>query len=507
MKFFINMDGVRLRMDYLSRLLSEVSLIRETLGVECERPIPRSVEPGGSPAHIHATSSLGEDGRLILSSELLHYGDFIIKKEAFSLFIPPEADEVPQVHDLAWAYSGAPRDLWESVRVRPPRPFDNYDPIRLFSLIPRESKLRAIRDTLLYVKASAKRGELSFSLYLHILSRFLGMEIKLTDVDRKVLNVLSTDPYADAKRIKERAGISEASISRSLRKLRMMGCLFGPENVKLWKLGLITVVASFPNRRRYREAFWRFPFTYTQMIPVSGEARVHAYLVVPRASFRDLLGLEKIGVELGIAKRTVQRFNFSPPGDPMTAMVRAYLSSGTSEGLRSFQAEPPPIRLSRTDIRVLNHIMREGKATSSSLSKVGVRSAKQRLGKLRSAGIIGNYYMIGLPIGYEVLLFRISCSYGESDRLASTLASVGTATVSYVEGRRSYCLAFVLSTRELRSGVIRGVRAIYGDGVELAEDVIDVNPMWLLPEELWDERRQTFSWERPLEELLTELRG
>lgn len=493
-------------MGYLDKLLREVSNIRRAFGIEPERPLPTSVEIVDIPTNLHSKSSLLDDGRLLLSSKLLQHADLILKKEAFSLFIPPQADDVPQVHDLAWAYSEVPDEIWESVRVRAPRPFDNYDPVMLFSLLTSSSKSRVIRDTLLYVKASASRGQLTLPLYLYVLNRFFGREMRLTDAERRIIEVLSANPYANTKEIKEKARVSEASISRSLRRLRTMGYIFGPENVKLWKLGLTTVIASFPNRRKYREAFWRFPFTYTQVIPVSGEGRVHAYLVVPRSSLGDLLRLQKVGVELGIVRRTIQRFNFTPPRNPLTVMVRGYLSSEASDHFTPFEPEPPPIRLSKRDIRVLNHIMREGRATSSSLRRKGIRSAKQRLGKLRSSGIIGSYYMVELPMGYEVVLFRLSCPHEEASRLASTLSSVTTTAVNYVEGRRSYCLALTFSTRELKSDMVRGIRAIYGDEVELAEDVMDIHPAWLLPEDLWDEGRQTFRWEGPLEELLIALK-
>ncbi len=493
-------------MSYLDRLLQEVSEIRRTFGVEPERPTPTSVQVVDSPPSLHSTSSLSKDGVLLLSSKLLQHVDKILKKEALSLFIPPQADEVPQVHDLAWAYSEVPAEIWEQARVKAPRPFDNYDPATLFSLLTPGSRRRVIRDTLLYVKASAARGQLTLPLYLYMLNRFFGRELRLTDAERRIIEVLSVNPYANTREIKEKARVSEASISRSLRKLRAMGYLFGPENVKLWKLGLITLIASFPNERRYREAFWRFPFTYTQAIPVSGEGRVHAYLVVPRPSLGDLLRLQKVGVELGIVKRTVQRFNFTPPRNPLAAMARAYLGSEVSGRLVTFEPEPPPIRLSKKDIRVLNHIMREGRATSSSLRRKGIKSAKQRLGKLRSSGILGSYYMVELPMGYEVVLFRVSCSHDEVERFASTLAAVTTTAVNYVEGREHYCLALTFSPRELKSDLVRGVKAIYGDDVELAEDVMDIHPSWLLPEDLWDEGRQVFRWEVPLEELLTELR-
>ena len=494
-------------MDYLDKLLSEVLSIRETFGVEPERGIPTSVEVKDLPATIHTTSSFGIDGKLLLSSELLKYADFLIKKEAFSLFIPPEADSVPQVHDLAWAYSGAPEGVWKSLRIKAPRPFTNYDPILLFSLIPREAKLRVIGESLLYVKASTKRGEFTLEGYIYLLNKFLASELKLTEVDRKIIEVLSSNPYANVKLIKRETGVSEASISRSIRKLKTAGCIFGPENVKLWKLGLITILASYPNKRNFRDAFWKFPYTYTQLIPVSGGERVHAYLVTPGSSIVGLERLKKFGIEIGIIKRTVQRFNFNHPSDPMDAMVRAYLRSRTSEEVRSTQPSRPPVKLTRKDIAVLNQVMREGRVSSALLSRAGIKSAKQRLGKLRSSGIIGNYYVVGLPLGYEITLFRLACPHSEAERLASTLASVTTAVVHYVEGKSRYCLALAFSQKELKSDLLRGIRVIYGDEVEQAGEVMNLQSLWLIPEELWDESKQAFSWEEPLEELMCRLEG
>ncbi len=493
-------------MPCLDKFLNEVSIIKREFDIEPERPIPSKVEVTNAPASIHETSSLSDEGVLRISSHLEDYLEQVLRKEALSIFIPCEADEVPQVHDLAWAYSGIPKEVWESIRVKAPDPFYNYNPPLLFSQLSKRSRMKVIRDTLLFVRASSKRGQLTFPLYLYILNRFFGRSIKLREADKRIIRVLSANPYAKTNEIKERGKVSEASISRSIRRLRELGYLFGPENVKLWKLGLVTVVASFPNVREYRDAFWRFPFTYTQMIPLSSESRVHAYLVIPKSSFRDLMILAKLGVELGIVKRTIQRYNFDPPKDVLASMIRAYLNSPDSGRLVPYDAESPPVRLSRVDIRILNQVMIDGKVTGASLSKMGIRSAKQRLVKLRSSGIIGNFYMVELPRGYEMSLFRVACPYEEMERLANTLSSVATTLVHYVSQKEPYCLAISLTSRELKSDLARGLKSIYGDEIRASGDVMDIHTLWLLPEDLWDEKRQTFRWERPLRELVSALK-
>jgi len=45
---------------------------------------------------------------------------------------------------------------------------------------------------------------------------FFERELRLTEAERRIIRVLSTNPYASTKEIRERAGVSEASVSRSL---------------------------------------------------------------------------------------------------------------------------------------------------------------------------------------------------------------------------------------------------------------------------------------------------
>ncbi|MDW8035246.1 MAG: Lrp/AsnC family transcriptional regulator [Candidatus Korarchaeum sp.] len=302
-------------------------------------------------------------------------------------------------------------------------------------------------------------------------------------------------------------GISDATISRSLGDLREAGFLFGPENVDLWSLGLTVVLADFPNRRSYEEAFWEFPYTYTQMIPLSGSSRIHAHLVIPFKAVNDFRKLSKYGIRIGVVKRTLQKLKCGSLGRSLASMARAYLRSSLSPLSVRVRVTPPPVRLYWQDIRVLNMVMRDGRVTEQTLRKVGIRSAKQRLSKLREAGIIRRYYMVESPPGFDTVLIRVRCGVEEMDRLSETLGSMTTVLTQYVEGDERYCLAVALVRREVKSDILFGVRAIYGDDLELAEEILDIHTSWLLPEELWDQKRQTFSWEEPLNSLIDRLKS
>ncbi len=490
-------------MSLLSVFLGEVRHIEEWLGVSAARPLPNEVVISDTPPSIHTTSSLTEDGVLLISRELMEYSDHLLRKEALSLFIPPEADEVPQVHDLAWVYSDIPKDVWRKVRAEPPHPFTNYDPMTLFSVLGRRGKDKVIRDLVLVLRASRR---LPLDIYIATLNRFFEREFRLTEAERKLIRVISVNPYVSTREMKEAAKISEASISRSLRRLRRLGYIFGPENVVLGKLGLTTLVATFPNEKRLREAFWRFPFTYTQMIPVDSRGTVYAYLVFPVPGIKDLLRLEEAGVGFGLVKRTAQRFNFTPPRDVIREMAKAHIGGGYLVQSPPVEGSPSGVKLTKTDIEVLNHIMREGKVSSTQLSELGIRSAKLRLNKLRSAGIIGNYYMVGLPRGMETLLFVLDVPEEEVGRLASTLSAASSALVNYVEGSSSYCIAISMTPREIKSDIIKGMSLIYGDRLARFQEVFEILPQWYLPTHLWDERTQVFRWEEPIESLLAELK-
>ncbi len=492
-------------MDYIDRLIEEVQEIENLFNLKPARPMPREVSVVNAPPTIHRLSSL-ENDILLISRVLSERIPHILRKEAFSLFIPQEADSVPQVHDLAWIYSGTPLEIWERIRVKPSHPFTNYDPNILLSLFRTRGRIAIMKNLLLLVRASSRRGHLTLPLYLAMINRLLSERVKLTDSDLRVMEALSANPYANTKWIKERTGVSEPSISRSFSKLRKMNCIFGPENVSLWNLGLTTVIASFPNAKRYREAFWNFPFTYTQLIPLSGRIEVYAYISFPYSGLNSLRVLRKVGVGYGVVKGTFQGINLRPPGDVMEVMARAQEAPPRTKGSFSLDIRKPPIRLSKDDLRILNQVLRDGRVSSTKLSKMGIRSAKQKLSKLRSSGLLRNYYMVNFPRGMSIILMGFDCSPEEMGGIAATLMKASSVLMNYIEGEEGgYCLAISILPHKLRSEFIVGVKAIFGDELQVIGEVFDVHPLWLLPIELWDRRASTFRWESPLRNLISRL--
>lgn len=487
-------------MDPLKFLNEQIENLEKLLGVPPARTRPKSIEFTDLDPSIHSTSSLRGD-KLLISRTL--EVEKIIKKEALSLFIPEGTDLVPQIHDLSWIYSEIDESIWKPLRDDPPRIFSNYN--TLISKLNGRTLLRILREVVLPIRCSALRDQLTFSLYFALLRRALSRELKLSKAEREIVKLLSVNPYANPEEMRAELGLSDATISRAIRKLRESEFLFGPENVDIWKLGLTVAVADFPNERNYKEAFWEFPYTYTQMTPLSRYSRAHAYLVVPPDSLRDLRKLQKQDVRIGVVKRTLQRFNYGKVTGNIASIASAYLRSHPSASSVSIRVSPPPVKLTREDIRVLNIVMKEGKVTETSLKRSGIRSAKLRLNKLRNSGILKRYYMVGYPPGFDILLIRVECGVEEMNRLAETLGSLATIITHYIEGDKNYCLTIALAEKEVKSELLVGVKVIYGDEVEIAEEVLTPCPLWLFPEELWDERRQTFRWEEPLNRLVEKL--
>lgn len=481
------------------QFLEEVENLSRFLSVPPAREIPEEVSISEVPKVVHARSS-SIDGKLIISREFEGHIHLILKKEAFSLFIPEEADSVPQVHDMSWIYAEAPKDLWYDLRATPPRLFSNYDPVNLFSQLGEGHRKQVLKSLLLFVRASALRGQLTFSTYFALLLRFLRREYRLRGSERRIVEMISRNPYLDTRDFKM-AGLSSASVSRALRNLRTLGFVFGPDNVDLSKLGLITIVADYPNSRGYVEAFWEFPFTYTQLIPISSSARVHSYILIPRDAVAAIKGLSKLDVRVGVARVAHQKLGHEADGNlaemalkNLTTAIKEYELHSTNLGRA----------LSREDIRILNIALREGRVTEGML-RGEVGSPKLRLMNLRRAGIIRRCFLIEAPIGCDPMIFRVRCSLGEMKRLTETLASMSSVLTHYIEGDENYCLSVAFVRPQLKGELSIGMKAIYGDDLVLAEELIYPRPLWTLPEELWDEGARRFRWEGALESLIDSL--
>ncbi len=489
-------------MGLIAEMEREVRKASRLLGLEIRRKIPGWIEvvedlPQGRCTH-------REDDTLLVSASLaedaLHY---VLAKEAAVSLMAPEVDEVPQVHDLAWIYSSAPRELWERCRIPPGSPFHDYDPYRLFSIVPPRERNKILGTVIRMVNVSTRLGGLEFPVFMALLHRAVYSIVGLSESNMRLIQIISENPRATSDYVKRR-GMGGSSLARSMAKLKALGMISGPENVSYNRLGLSTFVISFPNRSECRRAFWRFPYTRGMLVPVSGELDALSYLSYPLEGIDDLLSLGNLGLGVFLVKETVLKWNFGPPRDPFeAASLDGSETVGKSEG--PVVASPPPIRVDRVDLRVLNLVLGKGRVSTSILVRMGVPEARSRLKKLREAGIIVGSYRLALPMGVEKAVVLVEGGPEEMGTLSGVLGSVGSVMVQHLRGETPHLMGVLMAPPEIRGDVLRVVRAMYGERLLLAEDSVDIEPGWRLPIDLWDEESQRFRWEEPLERLRGDL--
>ena len=491
--------------ELLDSFIAEVRDIERTLGLSPRRPLPKWVKMIHEAPGIHGTSSLkGET--LYISDEIGEIGR-ILRKEAFSLMLSPKADAVvPQAHDLAWVASGIPRDLWERARVPPPRIFGNYDPYILTNLRTRKM-LQLIGSLISVINSSMDVGEMDFFTYFALLRRIVIEEVNLSESDLTVLRALTKNPGMKPKEIKEQSGISEPTISRSVRKLRSLGFLFGPENVNINKLNLTTILVEYPNRRDLRNAFWDFPFTYNQMIPVSRTEDALALLVMPSGAIPSLAGeLTSLGLKVYKSKVSFHDFQTAPEGDMWKSMANALDEIVSRKGYFCEGPKERRFRLSKDDLRILNHVMLHGRVTLTEVRAMGISSPKYRITRLRSNGLIMRRYFIELPKGLDSLYLKVRCNEKEFPRIARAVGAASACTIHFIEGPGfEGCAGIAFVRKEMKGDFAAALSSLLGDRLSVLADILVINPLWLIPVELWDERSQSFSWEAPLSNLLSKI--
>ncbi len=490
-------------MDLVSRLHTEVEGISKRTGLRIRRPLPAEVRiveevPGGGCTRL-------DGGRLLIAKSVAKWLPQVLRKEALILLTIPEVDYVPQVHDVAWYFSGSPRKLWLTCRVPPEGPFHDYDPYELLSLMPRDQLERVVGNLVEILNSSAERGSLDFETYLALLNRMAGMRIRITESDARIVNMISKNPLITDKEMRS-MGITGATLSRSLKKLRMLGMIFGPENVDHWKLGLTTLLVEFPNVKECRKAFWRFPYTYSMYIPVSSGVDVRAYLSYPYHGLDGLRGILGDLIPVYLVRDAAFGISLNESGSPYEVLDEVYQLRPREGEAPSVYVERPPADLDKNDLRVLNLVFKYGKVSYKLLKREGIPDPKKRLSRLRKEGYIVRIYFHGIPKGMEKLLLMVEASYEEMHRFHSLLESVGSVLTHYIEKDRfEGLLSLVIMRPDMRGDLIWTVRSIYGDSLVLAEDFLDISPGWRLPVDLWDENSGTFEWEGPVRELEREL--
>ena len=488
-------------MDLRAWIEREARKASRLLGLEVRRAAPERVEvvedlPGGG-------CTRREGDALLVSADLT--GDslpYVLAKEAAVSLMVPQADEVPQVHDLAWIYSSAPRELWERCRVPLEGPFHDYDPLRLFSLVPTRERLGVLGTAIRMVNASARLGNLEFPTYMAILHGVVYWSVGLSKYDVKLILTISENPRATSDYMK-RMGMGGSSLTKSAAKLKALGMLSGPESVDYRKLGLSTFVISFPNRKGCRRAFWRFPYTRGMLVPASGEVDAHSFLSYPNKGIDDLLSLGDLGLGVFLVRETVLRFNFDPPGDPFEAVSPAGPLEARGSG--GVPASPPSVRIDGVDLGILNRVLGEGRVSAAALRNEGVPEARSRLKRLREAEIIVRSYRMALPTGVGRTVVVVEGGPEEMGILSGVLRSGGHALVRRLEGEAPRLMGELMAPPEIRGDVLRVVRALYGERLLLAEESVGIEPGWRLPADLWDEESQGFRWREPLQGLVRDL--
>ncbi len=483
-------------MDLVGELHAKIEEVSKLTGLKIRRPIPKEVRvvnevPGGG--------CTGYDGdTLLVARGVTRWFPQVLKKEAVILHTVPSVDDVPQVHDVAWYYSGSPKKLWLRCRIPPEGPFHDYDPYDLLSLIQGRELDRAVGNLFRIMNLAAERGSLDFETYVALLNRIAGMMVRITESDAKIMEIISRNPLVTDKEIRD-MGITGATLSRSLNKLRMLGMLFGPENVDHWKLGLMTLLITFPNTRECRRAFWRFPYTYSAYIPVSSKAHVRAYLSYPYQGLEALRDALEGRIPMYLVRDAAFGLSLDARRSPYD--VVGELSRPRSRERRdlSIHVERPEASLDRNDLKVLNLVFKYGRVTQKLLKREKIPDPKKRLSRLRKEGYIVRIYFHGIPKGMEKLLLMVKAPHDEMMSFHSFLRSLGSALTHYLEGDDFKGMLSLLVTRpEVRGDLIWTLRSVYGDKLILAEDFLDISPGWRLSIDLWDEESGAFTWEEPI---------
>lgn len=492
-------------MDLLKQFRVEVNRASELTEMKPIRECPKEISlEDFDPSFGYRYGVLITKERLSLSSKLhSKLRGVVLRRESFILFLPPVEERIPQILDLAWAYSNPPEDLWRRCYEAPDMAmFKSYDPVRVFSHLSNKRRNEALKTLLIAARAMSDNGTLDFPSFYYLMRKVTASQFRLTPAERRIMEIITQDPYADRKSIERLTGLSQATISRGIEKLRDIGYLSGPKSVDLSKLGLITIVVSLPNKRSLKQAFMSFPFTYRIFEPLSERKRVYAFLVIPVDALKDITYLEESGIE--IYQVIGQKFILNPhPSEDVLKTLACSLSGRFLKEL-SPRAEisRPSKRLDVIDLRILNLAMVTGECRESQLAKAGIPHTRYRLRKLRNEGLLRDHFTFGTPPTGEDLLVGITCSEREFVWLVHSLGKVSSLTGVYVKGSKwNGLLAFLLPESHLKSELLRSLRLLLGDRLMLAEDVIDYLGDWTIPIHLWNEDKQRFNWEEKLEDL------
>ncbi len=474
--------------------------------------IPPEITVEDEPISSGYRSGVREDGqRLIFSGRLGSRIRQAVKREAFRLFIPPKfLRAVPETMDLAWAYSLGSLGWWrENTHVVKVSSLPLYDAPSLLGILPARQRLITVKQAVhLMAAAEELTDKVSFSLYFRILLASLSdTKPHLSRRGMAVLRILARNPDLLVSDVSRETGISQPTVSRTIKKLRYGEMVSGPWHVNFPALGLETVVCELPSRRLV-EDFASSKLTYSILWTVSSRSPSYAIVLVPRRLVFPLIeGLESLDIRVGVVKRQgyffrLDRIEVPDLGRRLSAALRG------PARLRPISPKETVARkrLSREDMRLLARIHRTGSISESSLVEEGFRGVRYKIRKFRDGGVIYRSYSPTGRFFGEPTLIHVEVGESEFGLMLNALAAISSPVLAYLEGslRGAWGPVFVSPESGLR--MARMLSALLGERLTTFQPILTgLESHWEIPWELWDEERQEFSLGGELSRLLTSL--
>ena len=503
------MSEERSLLDLSNEFREAIETVSDAMKMNLVRQPPSKVILSDFPVEGNYRSGVRFYGRSMYISRRLPPArrESAIRREAFILLIPPKLDSIPQIYDLAWAYSGADRSWWDECTQRvssPLLPF--YDAPWIFAQVPEGSINKVLRSVLGVLRVQIESGYLvDFESYFNTLLGATGLldPVRLSKSQLTVLRALTRDPYSTHKKLVKKTGLAPSTVSKAVSKLTRTRLLSGPESVNLEKLGLAAVLITFRGEDEgILKGLAANPFTYRIYRPLGSHGMHYCILLFPNEGLPDLR--RTLSGRAAVSRITAQTFNVNPSFittvEAMTNMSEVY--TRTKRFALKAKREFKVPRLTRQDLILIDHVMRTGRISVSEARRLGVRSAELRLRRLRGEEILLKLYLVaGARLG-EPLAVLIEAREEELPKVAKALQSVSSAVVTYIEGDFNGVWALLYAHPRSAFSTARAVRLFFSSKVKEVTPLIEsMSPVWRLPIELWDEESNKFNYELALRSL------
>ena len=486
--------------DVLTMFREELVRVSRLMRADPTRDMPEEVRVEPIPINLGYRCGVKEEEDVLIISSLLgpKIGK-VVRREAFRLLIPTSfLEEVEEVNDLAWAYSGAEERWWRACSRRAVIPgLPKYDAPRLLGALSREDLLHTLRSVLHTVRMMETAGvEPSLEAYYRALLIFIsGRPPSLTKSEKRVMRVLFRRPSARLVEVARAASSSPSTASRAVKKLVEGDVIMGPLQVNLSALGLDVVVCEVRDRSLLRRLA-SLPLTYSIIEPVSSLAPAFAVLMVPREGLsRAASTLRGLGLSVSRVVRRGVFVRLDPRGKDEIAdrLSLGYLSARDSER-PSISVER--CRLTRDDLRILSEIYERGRISKTTAESIGPSRIRRRLKNLRNRGLVfRSYSPSGRGLG-EPFVIQVEADEKEYMRILTAVAAVSSTFLMYLSGDFTgvWGLAYFMSGGVLCSRILS---LVFGERLRLMEPIMTAySSQWGIPWEFWDEEGQRFDVER-----------